>query len=242
MLLRQVDARLVRRHQQPRRRQRGGQDRQQHPQDRRSSASSSALGKLDKALARTIEDEMFVFENLNDLDDKGLGTLLRTVDNDVLVVALKGADERLRNRMLGCMSSRAAQSIQDEIAERGPMRLAEVQDAQKEMLAIARRLGRCRHDHARRQGRRLCLSLWNRAERRRRRADLRAFAQARGAAVHPLVARCPAAVHELTRMLRRRAGAVDRSGADRGRGLRARVRARGAATARDGGRRRARAR
>ena len=100
-----------------------------------------SLNKLDRNLARTIEDEMFVFENLNDLDEKGLGVLLRTVDNDVLVVALKGAEEKLRNRMLGCMSSRAAQSIQDDIAARGPMRLAEVQDAQKEMLAVARRLG-----------------------------------------------------------------------------------------------------
>lgn len=99
-----------------------------------------ALAKLDKNLARSIEDEMFVFENLMGLDDKGLGTLLRAVENDILVVALKGADERMRNKMFGCMSSRAAQSIQDEIADRGPMRLAEVQDAQKEMLAIARRL------------------------------------------------------------------------------------------------------
>ncbi len=99
-----------------------------------------SLNKLDKGLARMIEDEMFVFENLNDLDEKGLGTLLRTVNNDILVVALKGADERLRGRMLGCMSSRAAQSIQDDMAARGPMRLAEVQEAQKEMLAVARQL------------------------------------------------------------------------------------------------------
>lgn len=99
-----------------------------------------SLGKLDKSLARTIEDEMFVFENLNALDEKSLGTLLRTVENEVLVVALKGADEKLRQKMFGCMSSRAAQSIQDEIAERGPMRLVEVQDAQKEVLSIARRL------------------------------------------------------------------------------------------------------
>jgi flagellar motor switch protein FliG len=74
------------------------------------------------------------------LDDKSMGALLRTVENDTLVVALKGADERMRTKMFGCMSSRAAQSIQDEIADRGPMRLAEVQDAQKEMLAVARRL------------------------------------------------------------------------------------------------------
>jgi flagellar motor switch protein FliG len=66
--------------------------------------------------------------------------LLRSVENDILVVALKGADEKLRERMLGCMSSRAADSIRDEIEERGPMRLAEVLEAQKELLAIARRL------------------------------------------------------------------------------------------------------
>jgi flagellar motor switch protein FliG len=99
-----------------------------------------ALAKLDKTLARSIEDEMFVFDNLMALDDKSLGTLLRSVDSDILVVALKVADERMKTKMFGCMSSRAAQSIQDAIADKGPMRLAEVQEAQKEMLAIARRL------------------------------------------------------------------------------------------------------
>jgi flagellar motor switch protein FliG len=74
------------------------------------------------------------------VDEKSLGTLLRTVDNDTLVVALKGADEKLREKMLGCMSGRAADSIRDEMAERGPLRLAEVLEAQKEVLAIARRL------------------------------------------------------------------------------------------------------
>jgi flagellar motor switch protein FliG len=99
-----------------------------------------ALQKLDKNIARSIEDEMFVFDNLMALDDKNLGTLLRSVDSDILVVALKGADDRMKTKMFGCMSSRAAQSIQDAIADKGPMRLAEVQEAQKEMLAIARRL------------------------------------------------------------------------------------------------------
>ena len=99
-----------------------------------------ALQKMDRNLARSIEDEMFVFENLNALDDKNLGALLRAVEGDVLVVALKGCDDKLKNRMFGCMSSRAAQSIQDAIADKGPMRLAEVQEAQKEMLSIARRL------------------------------------------------------------------------------------------------------
>ena len=99
-----------------------------------------ALQKLDRNLARTIEDEMFVFDNLMALDDKSLGTLLRTVESDVLVVALKGAGDGLKAKMFGCMSSRAAQSIQDSITDKGPMRLAEVQEAQKEILAIARRL------------------------------------------------------------------------------------------------------
>ena len=99
-----------------------------------------ALQKLDKTVARTIEEEMFVFDNLNALSEKDLGALLRAVDNDILVVSLKGADEKLRAKIFGCMSSRAAQSVQDEIADRGPMRLADVQEAQKAMLAIARKL------------------------------------------------------------------------------------------------------
>ena len=106
----------------------------------RSVVAALAEARLDKGLAREIEDEMFVFDNLMSVDEKGLGTLLRTVDNDVLVVALKGAQPALRMKMLGCMSSRAAQSIQDEIAAKGPLRLAEVQDAQKEILTVARKL------------------------------------------------------------------------------------------------------
>lgn len=99
-----------------------------------------SLGKLDKGLARTIEDEMFIFDNLMDVEEKSLGMLLRSVESETLVLALKGADDKLRAKMLGCMSSRAAQSIQDEIAERGPTRLTEVQEAQREVLTIARRL------------------------------------------------------------------------------------------------------
>ena len=98
------------------------------------------LGKVDKQLAQKIEDEMFIFDDLDELDEKNLGILLRNIENDVLVVALKGADEALREKMLGCMSARAADSIRDEMAERGPMRLAEVHEAQKEVLATGRRL------------------------------------------------------------------------------------------------------
>jgi flagellar motor switch protein FliG len=98
------------------------------------------LAKVDKKLAQTIEEEMFIFDNLIDVDEKNLGMLMRNVESEVLVVALKGADEKLREKILGCMSSRAADSIRDEMEERGPMRLAEVLEAQKDVLAIARRL------------------------------------------------------------------------------------------------------
>ncbi|WP_419827961.1 flagellar motor switch protein FliG [Sphingomonas sp.] len=98
------------------------------------------LARLDKNLARMIEDEMFVFDNLMAVSEKDLGTLMRGVDNEILIVALKGCEEKLRTKIFGCMSSRAAQSIQDEMNERGPMRLAEVQEAQKAVLAIARKL------------------------------------------------------------------------------------------------------
>ncbi|MFM6853996.1 MAG: flagellar motor switch protein FliG [Sphingopyxis sp.] len=98
------------------------------------------LSKVDKVLAQQIQDEMFIFDDLAGLDEKNLGVLLRNVENDILIVALKGAEASLRDRMLGCMSSRAADSIRDEMADRGPMRLADVLDAQKEMLAISRRL------------------------------------------------------------------------------------------------------
>jgi flagellar motor switch protein FliG len=98
------------------------------------------IARLDKNLARMIEDEMFVFDNLMSVSDKDLGTLMRGVENEILIVALKGCEDKLRTRIFGCMSSRAAQSIQDEMAERGPMRLAEVQESQKAVLAIARKL------------------------------------------------------------------------------------------------------
>src|SRR5690606_14691196 len=62
------------------------------------------LGKVDRQLAQRIEDEMFIFDNLMELDEKNLGILLRNVENEILVVALKGADEKLRDKMLGCMS------------------------------------------------------------------------------------------------------------------------------------------
>ncbi len=99
-----------------------------------------ALVKRDKAIAQSIEEEMFVFDNLVEMDEKNLSTLMRTIDNDMLVFALKGANEMLKGKIFNCMSSRAAQAIADEMEERGPIRLAEVIEAQKVIVATARRM------------------------------------------------------------------------------------------------------
>ena len=100
------------------------------------------LFKLDREVAKQIEEQMFVFDNLLDLDDKNLGTLIRNIDGDVLTRALKGVDEGQRARFLGCMSARAADGIRDEMEARGPMKLAEVMEAQKAMIATARALAK----------------------------------------------------------------------------------------------------
>ncbi|HVI98184.1 MAG TPA: flagellar motor switch protein FliG [Sphingomonas sp.] len=100
------------------------------------------LAKIDRETAKAIEEAMFVFENLLEMDDKNLGTFIRNVDGDVLTKALKGVDEGVRNRFLGCMSQRAADGIRDEMEARGPMRLTEVLDAQKTMIQIARTLAK----------------------------------------------------------------------------------------------------
>ncbi|OQW76593.1 MAG: flagellar motor switch protein FliG [Proteobacteria bacterium ST_bin13] len=100
------------------------------------------LFKIDRETAKAIEEAMFVFDNLLELDDKNLGTLIRNIDGDILVRALKGVDESMRGRFLACMSSRAADGIRDELESRGPMRLSEVLEAQKSMIQIARTLAK----------------------------------------------------------------------------------------------------
>ncbi|MES2095218.1 MAG: flagellar motor switch protein FliG [Pseudomonadota bacterium] len=100
------------------------------------------LFKLDREVAKAIEEALFVFENLLDLDDKNLGTLIRNIDSDVLTRALKGVDETVRSRFLGCMSARAADGIRDEMEARGPMKLSEVLEAQKVIIQAARALAK----------------------------------------------------------------------------------------------------
>ncbi|OYX61548.1 MAG: flagellar motor switch protein FliG [Novosphingobium sp. 32-60-15] len=98
------------------------------------------IAKQDRQLAKAIENEMFKFEHLYVLDDKSMGALLREVDSDALIAALKGIAEDQREVFLRAMSSRAADGVRDEIAGRGRMKMAEVIEAQKTMVAAARRL------------------------------------------------------------------------------------------------------
>ena len=96
--------------------------------------------EYDPELAQKILDEMFVFENLLDIDDRGIQTILREVQSDSLIVALKGAPPELREKIFRNMSSRAAEMLREDLESRGPVRLSEVEAEQKEILKIVRRL------------------------------------------------------------------------------------------------------
>jgi flagellar motor switch protein FliG len=98
------------------------------------------IAKMDKALARNLEGEMFKFEHLFALDDKAMGALLREVDSERLVTALKGVAEDTRECFFRAMSARAADGLRDEIAGLGRLKMAEVIEAQKAIVATARRL------------------------------------------------------------------------------------------------------
>jgi flagellar motor switch protein FliG len=98
------------------------------------------IRKDDKDLMTAIQDNMFVFDSLGKSDDRSLQTLLRALEPEQLVLALKGADETLRERLLSCMSVRAAAGIRDEMEAMGPVRLSDVQEAQKRIVAQAREM------------------------------------------------------------------------------------------------------
>ncbi len=98
------------------------------------------IGKLDKALVKQIESEMFKFEHLFTLDPQAMGSLLREVESDTLIDALKGIEEAQRDVFFRAMSSRAADGVKDEIAGRGRLKMADVIEAQKAIVAAARRL------------------------------------------------------------------------------------------------------
>lgn len=99
-----------------------------------------SLRKKDRALADAIEEEMFVFDNLDALDDKTLGAVMRNVEASDMALAIKGASATMGARLLSTLSSRAAQTITDEIADMGPVKRADVELAQKAVVAVARRM------------------------------------------------------------------------------------------------------
>ncbi|MBI5900934.1 MAG: flagellar motor switch protein FliG [Rhodocyclales bacterium] len=96
--------------------------------------------EYDPDLAQKILDEMFVFENLLDVDDRGIQLLLREVQSDALIIALKGASPELREKVFKNMSQRAAEMLREDLESKGPVRLSEVENEQKEILKVARRL------------------------------------------------------------------------------------------------------
>jgi flagellar motor switch protein FliG len=98
------------------------------------------ISEADADLAAKIQDLMFVFDNIEAIDDRGMQTLLREVSTDTLVLALKGTDETIRQKIFKNMSQRAAEMLKDDLETKGPVRLSEVEAAQKEILTIARRL------------------------------------------------------------------------------------------------------
>lgn len=96
--------------------------------------------EYDADLAQKILDEMFVFENLLDIDDRGIQTILREIQSDVLIIALKGASPDLREKIFKNMSSRAAEILREDLEAKGPVRLSEVEAAQKEILKTVHKL------------------------------------------------------------------------------------------------------
>jgi flagellar motor switch protein FliG len=94
----------------------------------------------DPDLAQKIMDKMFVFDDVNKLDDKAIQLILKEVAIDALTVALKGAQPALKDKFLANMSTRAAENLKEDLESRGPMRLSEVEAQQKEILKVVRRL------------------------------------------------------------------------------------------------------
>lgn len=98
------------------------------------------LAQLDQNMTTSIQDLMFVFDNLISLDNRGMQTLLRDVSSDLLVLALKGASTELQDKIFENMSKRAADLLKDDLETKGPVRITEVEQAQKDILKVAQQL------------------------------------------------------------------------------------------------------
>lgn len=98
------------------------------------------IKEIDADLGQNIQDLMFVFDNLLDVSDRDIQTILREISSESLVLALKGAEDELKEKIFKNMSKRAAEMLRDDLEARGPVKLSDVEGAQKEILSIARRL------------------------------------------------------------------------------------------------------
>jgi flagellar motor switch protein FliG len=99
-----------------------------------------SIKEVDEDLGAQIQDLMFVFEDLKNVDDRGIQAMLREVSSEVLILALKGSDEELKEKIFKNMSKRAAELLRDDLESKGPVRVSDVEGAQKEILLIARRM------------------------------------------------------------------------------------------------------
>jgi flagellar motor switch protein FliG len=91
-------------------------------------------------MAQKIMDEMFVFDNILEIDDRGIQVILREVQSESLIIALKGTTEEMREKIFRNMSQRAAEMMREDLESKGPVRLSEVEAQQKEILQVVRRL------------------------------------------------------------------------------------------------------
>jgi len=104
------------------------------------AAVMGGLRDLDPDMMQKIQDNMFTFENLTGVDNKGIQTIMRNVDPDLMMKALKGASDAVKDKFLGNMSERARGMFKDDMEALGPMRLADVEEAQKMIMRAARKL------------------------------------------------------------------------------------------------------
>jgi len=104
------------------------------------SAITEVITEHDAELAQNIQSQMFIFDNLLEIEDRGMQAILREIQSEQLIVALKGADDAIKEKIFSNMSSRAAEMMREDLEAKGPVRLKDVEEAQKEVLAVAKRL------------------------------------------------------------------------------------------------------
>ena len=104
------------------------------------TAAVDAIREYDADLAQKISDQMFIFDDLHNLDDRAVQALLREVQSESLIIALKGADQVMRDKIFKNMSSRAAEMLREDLEAKGPVRVSEVEAEQREILKVVRRL------------------------------------------------------------------------------------------------------